>query len=181
MTCSFLFACCGYYRYDRGYLPEFEGMERFGGSIVHPQAWPEDLDYTGKRVLVIGSGATAVTLAPAMAGRAAHVTMLQRSPSYVLTLPAQDALANLLRRIAPPRLAYAAGALEERGADAAFFRLSRRRPRLDEGRHPLGRQATASTGVRRRHPLQAALQPVGPAPLPRARRRPLRGHRRMGG
>src|SRR4051794_21802540 len=83
MTCNFLYNCTGYYRYDQGYTPEFEGVERFGGEVVHPQHWPEDLDYAGKRVVVIGSGATAVTLVPAMAKDAAHVTMLQRSPSYV--------------------------------------------------------------------------------------------------
>ena len=88
--CGFLFGCTGYYRYDEGYLPRFEGTERFGGTIVHPQQWPEELDYAGKRVVVIGSGATAVTLVPAMADRAAHVTMLQRSPSYILPVPARD-------------------------------------------------------------------------------------------
>src|SRR5919108_3140579 len=86
MTCGFLFTCTGYYRYDHGYTPHFEGTERFRGQIVHPQHWPEDLDYTGKRVVVIGSGATAVTLVPAISEQAAHVTMLQRSPSYVLPL-----------------------------------------------------------------------------------------------
>ena len=81
LTCGFLLLCTGYYRYDRGYAPEFEGRERFRGPIVHPQHWPEDIDYADKRVVVIGSGATAVTLVPAMAKTAAHVTMLQRSPS----------------------------------------------------------------------------------------------------
>ena len=80
MRCGFLFMCTGYYRYDRGYTPEWTGMERFAGEIVHPQAWRDDLDYAGKRIVVIGSGATAVTLVPALAERAAQVTMLQRSP-----------------------------------------------------------------------------------------------------
>src|SRR5215831_14451214 len=93
LTCSFLFMCTGYYRYDEGYTPRFEGQERFGGEIVHPQHWDESLDYAGKRVVVIGSGATAITLVPAMAQRAAHVTMLQRSPSYILSLPAEDPIA----------------------------------------------------------------------------------------
>jgi cation diffusion facilitator CzcD-associated flavoprotein CzcO len=97
LTCNFVYGATGYYRYDEGYTPEFEGTERFEGTIVHPQFWPEDLDYSGKRVVVIGSGATAVTLVPAMADDAAHVTMLQRSPSYVVTLPAQDPIANWLR------------------------------------------------------------------------------------
>ena len=83
LTASFLFSCTGYYRYDEGYTPEFEGSEDFAGQIVHPQHWPEDLDYSGKRVVVIGSGATAVTLIPAMARDTEHITMLQRSPSYV--------------------------------------------------------------------------------------------------
>ena len=90
LSCSFLLLCSGYYRYDEGYTPDFPGMERFAGRIVHPQHWTEDVDYAGKRVVVIGSGATAVTLVPAMAASAAHVTMLQRSPSYVLSLPGED-------------------------------------------------------------------------------------------
>jgi cation diffusion facilitator CzcD-associated flavoprotein CzcO len=106
LTCDFLFTCTGYYRYDQGYTPEFEDMQRFGGRIVHPQHWPEDLDYVGKRVVVIGSGATAVTLVPSMADRAAHVTMLQRSPSYVVSLPGSDSVAQALRRL-PARAAYA--------------------------------------------------------------------------
>src|SRR5919112_631162 len=106
LTGSFLYGCTGYYRYDQGYLPHFEGRERFEGTIVHPQHWPEELDYDHKRVVVIGSGATAVTLVPAMAERAAHVTMLQRSPSYVVTLPAEDPFAKLLGRVLGPRLRY---------------------------------------------------------------------------
>ena len=88
LTCNFVYLCTGYYDYDSGYTPEWRGLDRFRGKIVHPQKWPEDLDYTGKRVVVIGSGATAITLVPAMAQRAAHVTMLQRSPSYVVSRPA---------------------------------------------------------------------------------------------
>ncbi|MGL6110334.1 MAG: flavin-containing monooxygenase, partial [Rubrivivax sp.] len=97
-TCNFLFMCSGYYRYDAGYLPHFEGTERFAGRIVHPQFWPENLDYTGQRVLIVGSGATAVTLLPEMAKTAAHVTMLQRSPTWVVARPSEDALANRMRR-----------------------------------------------------------------------------------
>jgi cation diffusion facilitator CzcD-associated flavoprotein CzcO len=130
MTCSFLSACSGYYRYDEGYTPHFEGIEQFAGSIVHPQHWPEDLDYTGKRVVVIGSGATAVTLVPAMADTAAHVTMLQRSPSYVLSLPARDALADLLRRHLPAGTAHSIARWKNVLLTMASFRLSRRRPRL---------------------------------------------------
>jgi monooxygenase len=106
MTCDFLFACAGYFRYDRGYRPEFPGEERFQGQIVHPQFWTEDLDHEGKRVVVIGSGATAVTMVPAMAERAAHVTMLQRSPSYVVSFPAIDPLLRALGRVLPWELAY---------------------------------------------------------------------------
>src|SRR5262249_36838976 len=93
VSCSYLWVCRGYYRYDEGFTPEFAGRERFGGEIVHPQHWPEDLDYAGKRVVVIGSGATAVTLVPAMAEKAAQVTMLQRSPTYIASLPAEDRVA----------------------------------------------------------------------------------------
>src|SRR6202011_2602289 len=106
ISCSFLFICSGYYRYDEGYTPQFEGTERFAGTIVHPQQWTDDIDYAGKRVVVIGSGATAVTLVPAMAQQAAHVTMLQRSPSYVISLPGEDPLARALRRLLAPKLVY---------------------------------------------------------------------------
>jgi cation diffusion facilitator CzcD-associated flavoprotein CzcO len=98
--------CCGYYRYDAGYTPEFPGRENFRGPIVHPQHWPQDLDYRGKRVVVIGSGATAMTLVPSMAADAAHVTMLQRSPSYVVSRPAEDRFANRLRGMLGERAAY---------------------------------------------------------------------------
>ncbi|MFM7525959.1 MAG: flavin-containing monooxygenase, partial [Actinomycetota bacterium] len=104
--CNFLFMCAGYYSYKSGYLPEFPGREKFRGTIVHPQEWPEDLDYSNKRVVVIGSGATAVTIVPAVAETAAHVTMLQRSPTYMVSRPDTDALANFLRRILPAQLAY---------------------------------------------------------------------------
>lgn len=106
LTCNFLFSCGGYYRYRSGYLPEFPDTGRFTGRIVHPQAWPEDLDYAGKRVIIIGSGATAVTLMPAMAKTAGHVTMLQRSPTYIVSRPEQDAIANFLLRLMPAAWAY---------------------------------------------------------------------------
>ena len=107
LTANFLFMCSGYYSYKAGYTPEFPGRERFQGQIVHPQEWPEDLDYTGKRVVVIGSGATAMTLVPAMAPDTAHITMLQRSPTYVVSRPDVDRLANRLRAVLPDRTAYA--------------------------------------------------------------------------
>jgi cation diffusion facilitator CzcD-associated flavoprotein CzcO len=105
-TCSFLFMCSGYYSYKKGHTPEFTGRERFKGTIVHPQDWPVDLDYAGKRVVVIGSGATAVTIVPSMADKAAHVTMLQRSPTYMVSRPDHDVLANRLRKVLPPKMAY---------------------------------------------------------------------------
>lgn len=105
-SCSFLHMCSGYYDYDKGYTPDFPGKENFSGQIVHPQQWTEDIDYADKRVVVIGSGATAVTLIPEIAKTAAHVTMLQRSPTFVVSRPAEDKLANRLRKLLPLRLAY---------------------------------------------------------------------------
>lgn len=127
-TASFLLSCSGYYSYDQGYLPEFKGTERFKGRIIHPQQWPEDLDYAGKRVLVIGSGATAVTLVPSMTDKAAHVTMLQRSPTYMISLPAEDALANWMRKWLPAQLAYDLTRLRKTVFQQFFFRLARARP-----------------------------------------------------
>jgi len=106
LTCSFLFVNAGYYSYTEPYAADLPGIGRFGGTVVHPQFWPEDLDYSGKHVVVIGSGATAMTIVPAMAADAAHVTMLQRSPTYVVARPDRDKIANRLRRILPDPLAY---------------------------------------------------------------------------
>ncbi|HET8823106.1 MAG TPA: NAD(P)/FAD-dependent oxidoreductase [Thermoleophilaceae bacterium] len=128
LTCGFLFGATGYYRYDEGYLPHFDGTDRFRGEIVHPQHWPEDLDYKGKRVVVIGSGATAVTLVPAMAEHAEHVTMLQRSPSYVVTLPATDPIAEVLTRRLPAKVAYALVRWKNVLLTMLSFNLSRRYP-----------------------------------------------------
>lgn len=127
-TCNFLCMCSGYYNYQRGYLPEFPGADRFGGTLVHPQHWPEDLDYQGKRVVVIGSGATAVTLVPELAKKAAHVTMLQRSPTYVVSRPAEDRVANFLRRVLPRRAAYGLTRWKNVLFGMYFFRLARRKP-----------------------------------------------------
>ena len=127
-TAKFVLMCAGYYRYDQGYLPDWQGMSDFKGQIVHPQHWPEDLDYSGKRVVVIGSGATAVTLVPAMADKAAHVTMLQRSPTYMVSMPAEDALANWARRHLPAGLAYDLTRLRKIFFQQLFFRLARSRP-----------------------------------------------------
>jgi cation diffusion facilitator CzcD-associated flavoprotein CzcO len=128
LTASFLYVCTGYYRYDTGYAPEFPGMDRFAGTVVHPQQWPEDLDHTGKRVIVIGSGATAVTLVPALADRAAHVTMLQRSPTYILSLPAEDPIANGLRRVLGARRAYPFVRWKNVLIATLIYQLSRHRP-----------------------------------------------------
>ena len=127
-TCNFLFMCGGYYSYAGGYTPEFEGAESFAGKIVHPQKWPEDLDYTGKKVVVIGSGATAVTLVPEMAKTAAHVTMLQRSPTYVVSRPAEDAMANWLRAKLPAMLAYRITRWRNVLFGMLFFNLARKNP-----------------------------------------------------
>ncbi|RGC66701.1 FAD-containing monooxygenase EthA [Micromonospora sp. MW-13] len=130
LTCAFLFTCSGYYRYDAGYTPDLPGARAYTGRLVHPQHWPADLDHTGRRVVVIGSGATAVTLVPALAERAAHVTMLQRSPTYVVALPARDALADALRRFLPPRAAYPVVRWKNVLFGTATFQLSRRAPKL---------------------------------------------------
>ena len=128
VTCNFLFMCPGYYSYEEGYTPEFAGAADFAGRIVHPQHWPDDIDYAGKRVVVIGSGATAVTLVPEMARTAAHVTMLQRSPTYVVARPAEDAFANKLRRRLPARLAYQLIRWRNVLFGMYFFQLCRRKP-----------------------------------------------------
>ncbi len=130
MTCSFMFSCTGYYRYDHGYQPDFPGMDRYAGTVVHPQQWPEDLDVAGRRVVVIGSGATAVTLIPALAATADHVTMLQRSPSYIASLPAKDPVADLLRHWLPAPAAGPFVRWFKALTTQASFRLSRWFPGL---------------------------------------------------
>lgn len=127
-TCQFIFACSGYYKYDAGYTPDFVGREKFKGTIVHPNQWPESLDYANKRVVVIGSGATAVTLVPNLAKTASHVTMLQRSPTYIVSFPSQDFIANFLRRILPSRLAYFLTRWKNIGLMTLVYRKSRRSP-----------------------------------------------------
>ncbi len=130
LTCGFLFSCTGYYRYDEGYTPELPGVERFRGPVVHPQKWSDDVDYAGKRVVVVGSGATAVTLVPALAEDAAHVTMLQRTPSYVVPLPNRDPIAQLLRRRLPPERAHPIVRWKNVLITMLSYQLSRRRPNL---------------------------------------------------
>jgi cation diffusion facilitator CzcD-associated flavoprotein CzcO len=127
-TCHFLYMCTGYYDYAQGYTPDWPGVAQFAGRLVHPQQWPPDLDYTGKRVIVIGSGATAVTLVPALAQQAAHVTMLQRSPTYIVALPSQDAVATWLRRHLPAKPAYTLARWKAILFGMYFYTLARRQP-----------------------------------------------------
>jgi cation diffusion facilitator CzcD-associated flavoprotein CzcO len=128
LTCSWLSMCSGYYRYDEGFRPEFAGEEDFGGEVIHPQRWPEDFDAAGKRIVVIGSGATAVTLVPSLAPEAEHVTMLQRTPSYVLSLPGRDPLAEWLRTKLPATVAYPIVRWKNVLVSTLFYQFSRRRP-----------------------------------------------------
>jgi len=144
LRARFLHLCSGYYSYDEAYRPSFEGEADYQGRIVHPQFWPEDLDYGGKRVVVVGSGATAVTLVPAMAARAAHVTMLQRSPSYVVARPAQDRFARRMQRWLPARIAYALARWRLIAESIFLYRLARGKPELVK-RHLLAR-AQRETG-----------------------------------
>ncbi len=127
-SCNFLFSCSGYYSYEEGHRPHFAEEESFAGKIVHPQFWPEDLDFAGKKVVVIGSGATAVTLVPEMAKAAGHVTMLQRSPTYVVSRPAEDAFANWLKRHLPAMLAYTITRWRNVLMGMYFFNMSRKKP-----------------------------------------------------
>lgn len=143
-TSNFVHMCSGYYDYEKGHAPHFPGQEEFGGQILHPQFWPENLDYSGKRVVVIGSGATAVTLVPEMAKHASHVTMLQRSPTYVVSRPGQDALANWLRTKLPSKAAYGLTRWKNVLMGMVFYRMTRRKPEqvkqklLDQVREQLG-------------------------------------------
>ncbi len=127
-TCSFLFMCAGYYSYRGGYRPEIAGLSDFAGVVVHPQEWPSDLDYRGKRVAVIGSGATAMTLVPAMANDAAHVTMIQRSPTYVVSLPDRDVIANTLNKVLPVRVAASITRRKNLALGQFFYRQTRTKP-----------------------------------------------------
>jgi cation diffusion facilitator CzcD-associated flavoprotein CzcO len=129
-----MMCCSGYYRYDEGYTPEFPGIGSFAGKVVHPQHWPDDLDYTGKQVVIIGSGATAITLAPSMAPNAAHVTLLQRSPSYIISVPAKDAIANRLRKLLPAPLAYSVSRGKAIAVSTAMYQLCQRFPKFMRAR-----------------------------------------------
>lgn len=155
-SCRFVFFCSGYYDYQQGHEPEWPGREGFAGRIVHPQHWPEDLDYAGKRIVVIGSGATAITLIPALAAQAAHVTMLQRSPSYIVALPGRDGLGRALQQALPRKLAYRLIRWKNILLSTAFFQLSRRRPQAM--RRFLVGQARKRSGVEEKH-LQPRYDP----------------------
>ena len=128
LTCRFLYMCSGYYNYEAGYTPEFEGKDTFKGEIVHPQHWTDDIDYKDKTVVVIGSGATAVTLVPAMADKAKHVVMLQRSPTYMVNRPSRDWFANGLRRVLPDSWAYAAARWKNIRMTSWFYKRSQAKP-----------------------------------------------------
>lgn len=129
-TASFVYLCSGYYSYDNGYQPEFPGLDSFEGQVVHPQFWPEDLDYAGKKVVVIGSGATAVTLIPSMADDVEHITMLQRSPTYITSLPAEDKIAQVMRKVLPAKLAHRAVRRKNAIVTIGFYQFCRRFPKV---------------------------------------------------
>lgn len=128
MTCDFMILCTGYYRYDRGYTPEFAGLDNFNGQIVHPQHWPDDLVYKDKKVVVIGSGATAVTIVPAMANDVSHITLLQRSPTYVISLPAEDKISAFLMKILPKRWIHRMARARNIWVHGKIYTYSRRWP-----------------------------------------------------
>ncbi|HSV41740.1 MAG TPA: NAD(P)/FAD-dependent oxidoreductase [Nocardioidaceae bacterium] len=129
LTCGFLFSTSGYYRYDEGFTPDFPGLKDFKGQVVHPQHWPEDLDYAGKRVVVIGSGATAVTLIPSMAPDAGHITMLQRSPTFIISQPSIDPMADVLRKTLPEKKAAQLIRARYLAMHIGFYEFCRRRPK----------------------------------------------------
>jgi cation diffusion facilitator CzcD-associated flavoprotein CzcO len=144
LSCNFIYLCTGYYDYESGYTPQFDGVDEFKGAIIHPQKWPRDFDYRDKRVVVIGSGATAVTLVPAMADEAKHVVMLQRSPTYVVNLPSRDNIAGFLKRHLPERTAYFLTRWKNVLVSLGFYWLARGKPDFFKGivskgvRHQLG-------------------------------------------
>jgi monooxygenase len=140
-TCRYLYMAAGYYNYEHGYQPDFPGIGQFKGRVVHPQKWTPDVDYAGKRVVVIGSGATAVTLVPELAKKAAHVYMLQRTPSYIVSLPEQDWFANLARRLLPARVAYFLARWKNVLRTMFFYWVARAHPRVMKGLVRAGQKA----------------------------------------
>ncbi|WP_410209373.1 flavin-containing monooxygenase [Aquirhabdus sp.] len=128
-TANFLLGCTGYYNYDAGYSPEFPDQDKFKGQLIHPQHWPENLDYAGKRVVIIGSGATAITLVPSMAGTAGHVTMLQRSPTYIAAVPSIDFAYDAMKKVLPSKVAFGLTRARNIGLQRAIYRLSQKNPK----------------------------------------------------
>ena len=158
-TCAYLISCTGYYNYDQGFLPEFPGQERFKGLRIHPQHWPENLDYRGKRVVVIGSGATAVTLVPAMAQNGAqHVTMLQRSPSYIFSIPAYDQVSAVLRKVLPDRWVFGFARQRNLFFQRALYKAAKRWPEKV--------RAMLLNGVKRRLPKGYDMRHFTPRYMP---------------
>lgn len=151
ISCNFLYMCSGYYNYEKGHTPKFKGADRFEGTIVYPQFWPEDLDYRGRRVAVIGSGATAITIVPSIADDAAHVTMVQRSPTFVVSRPAEDAIANFLRKFLSDSAAYAITRFKNVQLQRFMYRRTRTRPErikkmlIDRVRQALGPEYDVDT------------------------------------
>lgn len=129
-TCDFLESCLGYYKYEKGYTPEFKGIDKYKGTIIHPQLWPEDIDYTNKEILVIGSGATAVTLVPALTDKAKHVTMLQRSPTYVVSVPNKSLFPKKMNELLPAQLMYTINRTVHIGISMLQYSLSRTQPKM---------------------------------------------------
>ena len=160
----------GYYNYDEAYTPDFPGIDEFGGTLVHPQHWPEDLDYTGKKMVVIGSGATATSLIPSLAQKASKVTMLQRSPSYLFASSRYSRIADVLRKVLPRKVAHLIIRQRVALVEAITWFLARKTPGLIRREAPPHRDQQTARGLRRRHALQAPLQPVGPAAVPDRRR-----------
>jgi len=144
ISCQFVICCAGYYKYEHGYTPEFAGREDFRGTIIHPQHWPEDLDYTGKRIVVIGSGATAVTLVPALTDKAGHVVMLQRSPSYVVTVPEKSAFPDMLRKFLPEKAVYSVVRTRNVLLSMGIYNFARKFP--DKARELLMKQVERQVG-----------------------------------
>ena len=150
-TCSFLYLCTGYYTYESGYTPDWPGFDSYKGTIVHPQKWPETLDYADKKVLVIGSGATAVTLVPALADRAVHVTMLQRSPTYIVSMPSTDKIADALRALLPAKAAYALTRWKNVIRQMFFYVLARKWPSVMKKMIAKGVRAELGEELAERH------------------------------
>ena len=169
----FLFFGTGYYNYDEPYTPEFPGIDEFSGDVVHPQHWPESLDYTGKRVVVIGSGATAVSMIPSLTEKAGHVTMLQRSPTYMLSMPRIHPVVQAIRKVLPLRAANSVVRLYNTVCTVLTYADRPQGARVQQVADPKRRETQSARGISGRRPLQAPVQPVGPATVSDPRQRSL--------